>query len=98
VKARLLGSLVIGAIAAGIVVAWDDSAHHAALVASAAKSHGSQTVAAILTSGFIAVALAVSIVVFTLATVRARRRSARAAEREWQPGPARRRSRAGTGW
>jgi heme/copper-type cytochrome/quinol oxidase subunit 2 len=94
---RLLASLVIGAIAGGIVVAWDDSANHAALVASAARSHGADTVASTLTAGFIAVTLAVAIVVFTLAT--RRRRARAAAERERRRGAApRRRSRAGASW
>lgn len=93
---RLLGSLLIGVIAGVIAVAWIDSASHAALVASAAKSHS--TVASILTGDFIGAAVAVAIIAFACALVGSRRRKARAAApRERGPAP-RRRSRAGAGW
>jgi UDP-N-acetylmuramyl pentapeptide phosphotransferase/UDP-N-acetylglucosamine-1-phosphate transferase len=94
-RGRLLGSLTLGAIVAAVVVIYDDKANHAALVASAARNHS--TVMASLVSGFTAITLVVALIVFVAATLRARRRRGRA-ERAWQPGPARRRSRAGAGW
>ena len=94
-RARLLGSLILGAIAATVVVIYDDSANHAALVASTARNH--TTVMSSLASGFVAITLVAALLVFVPATVRARRRRGRA-DREWQHGPARRRSRAGAGW
>ena len=94
-RSRLLGSLILGAIVAAVVVIYDDSANHAALAAEAARNHS--TVMSSLASGFTALTLFVALIVFVAATMRARRRKARA-ERAWQPGPARRRSRAGAGW
>ncbi len=96
-KARLLGSLTIGAGVGAALVAFEDKFRRAALVASAARSGGHQTVTSILADGFIGVTVIAALVVFVLATVRARRRRGRA--EQWrQPGPARRRSRAGAGW
>ena len=97
VKARLAGSLVIGAVIAAALVAFEDKYRHAALAASAARPlpHGGhQTVASILTSGFAGATVIVAIAVFIVLTVLARRRRARlaAARRAWQdtPGPPRR--------
>ena len=76
-KARLLGSLILGAIAAGIVVGYDDTSNHAALVRAAARGH--TTVASSLAAGFAGVTLMVALVVFVFATVfagRPRRRQA----------------------
>ncbi len=94
-KPRLLGSLILGAIAATVVVIYDDSANHAALAAAAARNHS--TVMSSLASGFTALTLFIALVVFVAVTVLgAPRRARQAAAR---PGiPARRRSRAGTGW
>jgi len=97
VKSRLCVSVLFGLVVAFAVVRGADKFRHAALVASAAKSGGHQTVGSILTDGFVGVTLAVALVVFVLATMlgaprRARRRAAR------QDTPARRRSRAGAGW
>jgi Na+/pantothenate symporter len=94
-KERLLGSLVLGAIAAAIVVIYDGKENHAALAAAAARNHS--TVAASLASGFVAITLVVALAVFVAITVLgAPRRARRAAAR--QDTPARRRSRAGAGW
>ena len=95
-KARLLGSLTLGAFAAAVVVIYDDTANHAALVRAAARSH--QTVASNLAAGFAGVTLLVAVVVFVLVTVLGAPRRARAAAagRAWQGAPQpRRRGRAG---
>jgi hypothetical protein len=103
VKARLLGSLLLGAIAAAIVVVYDDTANHAALVRAAAQPQphgGHQSVTSILAAGFVSVTLFVALVVFVAGTVLAGRRKARAAaaSRAWQGTPQpRRRGRAGAG-
>jgi len=95
VKARLLGSLVLGAIAAAIVVIYDGRENHAALAAGAARDH--TTVLASLASGFAVITVVVALVVFVAVTVLgAPRRARQAAAR--QDIPARRRSRAGAGW
>jgi heme/copper-type cytochrome/quinol oxidase subunit 2 len=89
---RLGGSLAAGAVAAGILVAWEDLHNHAALVASAAAPAPNgvhETVGFILATGGIFTFLVVAAVVFAVATVRARRRSARAGA-GWQAEPARR--------
>jgi UDP-N-acetylmuramyl pentapeptide phosphotransferase/UDP-N-acetylglucosamine-1-phosphate transferase len=82
VKARLLGSLVLGAIAATIVVIYDDTANHAALVAGAARNH--KTVVSSLAGGFAGVTLFVALLVFVAGTVFAgrRRREGRRVERQ----------------
>ena len=95
-KARFLGSLVLGAIAATIVVGYDDTANHAALVRAAAQPQphgGHQTVVSMLAAGFVGVTLMVALVVFVAGTVVARRRKARqpAARRAFQGRPASRR-------
>ena len=100
-KARFLGSLVLGAIAAAIVVGYDDTANHAALVRAAAQPQphgGHQSVVSMLAAGFVGVTLFVAVVVFVVGTVLAGRRKARtaAASRAWQGAPQpRRRGRAG---
>ena len=90
-KRRLLGSLVLGAIAAAIVVIYDDKANHAALAATAARNH--TTVMSSLAAGFAGVTLMVALVVFVVGTVLAGRRKARqpAAQRAFQGRPAARR-------
>lgn len=97
VKARLAGSLVIGAVIAAALVAFEDKFRHAALAASAARPlpHGGhQSVASILTVGFAGVTVIVAIAAFIVLTVLAARRRTRlaAARRTWQdtPGPTRR--------
>ena len=94
-RSRLLGSLILGAVVAAVVVIYDASANHAALAASAARNHS--TVMTSLASGFVALTLFVALIVFVAVTVLgAPRRARQAAAR---PGiPARRRSRAGAGW
>jgi len=67
VKARLLGSLILGAFAAAVVTGYAASYRHAALAASAARSH--QTAGFILLSGFAGLTLFVAVIVFVLATV-----------------------------
>jgi heme/copper-type cytochrome/quinol oxidase subunit 2 len=90
-KARLLGSLVLGAIVAAIVVIYDGKANHAALAAATARNH--TTVMSSLASGFAVITLFVALVVFVAVTVLgAGRRARQAAGR--QDIPARRRSRA----
>ena len=82
VKARLAGSLVIGAVIAAALVAFEDKYRHAALAASAARPlpHGGhQTVASILASGFAGVTVIVAIAAFIVLTMLARRRRARLA-------------------
>jgi heme/copper-type cytochrome/quinol oxidase subunit 2 len=81
VKARLLGSLVLGAIAAAIVVIYDDTANHAGLVRAAARSH--QTAVSILASGFAGLTLIVAAVVFVISLLAARYR-ARAGGPAWK--------------
>ena len=103
VKARLAASLVIGAVIAAALVAFEDKFRHAALAASAARPlpHGGhQTVASILASGFAGVTVIVAIAAFIVLTMRAarRRRTRLAAARSaWQDDPgSRRRGRAGS--
>ena len=97
VKARLAGSLVIGAVIAAALVAFEDKYRHAALAASAARPlpHGGhQTVASILASGFAGATVIVALAAFIVLTMLARRRTRLAAgRRTWQdaPGPPRRR-------
>ena len=89
---RVAGSLAVGAVVAGILVAWEDLHNHAALVASAAAPAPNgvhETVGFILATGGIFTFLVVAAVVFAVATVRARRRAARAGA-GWQAEPARR--------
>jgi heme/copper-type cytochrome/quinol oxidase subunit 2 len=89
---RLGGSLAAGAVVAGILVAWEDLHNHAALAAAAAAPAPNgvhETVGSILATGGIFTFLVVAAVVFAVATVRARRRAARAGA-GWQAEPARR--------
>ena len=79
-KARLAGSLAIGAAVAAALVAFENTYRHAALAAVAAKPlpHGGhQSVASILASGFVGTAVVVTVVVFAISTVAAYRRRAR---------------------
>jgi hypothetical protein len=99
VKARLAGSLILGAFVAAVVTGFAARYRHAALMASAAKSGGHQSVVSILASGFVGTTLAVALVAFVLATVlgapcRARQAAAR---RERQDALVGRRRRAGAG-
>jgi hypothetical protein len=98
---RLAGSLAVGAAVAGILVACEDLHSHAALVAAAAGPQPKgvhETVGSILASGGIFTALIVAAVVFTVATVLARRRNARSAASSYPPVAPRRRSRASVRW
>jgi hypothetical protein len=100
---RLAGSLAAGAVVAGILVAWEDLHNHAALVASAAAPAPKgvhKTVGSILATGGIVTFLVVAAVVFAVATVLARRRSARAVATvpTYPPAAPRRRSRASARW
>jgi hypothetical protein len=100
-KARLLGSLAFGAIITAALVAFEDKYRRAALMASAARSGGHQTVTSILVDGFVGVTLIAGLVVFVLGTVaaaRGRARARRAAPQSWSTAAPRRRSRTGTGW
>jgi hypothetical protein len=98
---RLAGSLAAGAVVAGILVAWEDLHNHAALAASAAAPQPKgvhETVGSILATGGIFTFLVVAAVVFAVATVLARRRSARPAETPYPPVAPGRRSRASAWW
>jgi len=75
VKARLAGSLILGAFAAAIVTGYAARYRHAALAASAAKSGGHQSVASILTGGFAGIALIVAVVVFVISLLAARHKA-----------------------
>ena len=70
-KARFLGSLILGAFAAAVVTGYAGSYRHAALAASASRNH--QTAGFILMSGFIGLTLFVAVIVFVFATVFAAR-------------------------
>ena len=77
-KRRLVGSLTAGIAVAAVLVAFEDKYRRAALAASAARTlaHGShQTVASILTAGFVGVTVIVAGVVFGIWTVLAHRRA-----------------------
>jgi len=98
---RLAGSLAVGILAAGIVVAWDDLHDHAALVAAAAAPQPKgvhETVGSILATGGIFTALIVAAVVFGIATVLTRRRNTRPAAPLYPAAPPRRRRRADARW
>jgi hypothetical protein len=98
---RLGGSLAAGAVVAGGLVAWEDLHNHAALAAAAAGSQPKgvhETVGSILATGGIVTFLVVAVVVFAAATVRARRRNARAAKLPRVPVAPRRRSRVSARW
>ena len=98
---RLIKSLVAGAVVATVLVVFEDTGGHAALVRAAAQPQphgGHQSVASILTAGFAGTAFIVALVVFLASSVLAHRRNARtaAARRAWQGTPEpRRRGRAG---
>ena len=98
---RFAGSLAAGAVVAGALVAWEDLHNRAALAAAAAGPQPKgvhETVGSILATGGIFTFLVVAAVVFTVATVLARRRSARPAETPYPPVAPRRRSRASARW
>jgi hypothetical protein len=100
---RFAGSLAAGAVVAGILVAWEGLHNHAALAAAAAGPQPKgvhETVGSILATGGIVTFLVVAAVVFTAATVLARRRSARAVATvpTYPPAAPRRRSRASARW
>ena len=100
-RLRLAVSLAVGAVVAGILVAWDDGHNHAALVAAAARPQPRgvhETVGSILAFGGIFTALIVAAVVFVIATVLARRRNARSAAPQYPPVAPRRGSRASARW
>lgn len=99
-RLRLAVSLAAGAALAGILVAWDDGHNHAALVtaAQAPEPEGvHETAGSILAFGGIFTALAVTLAVFAVATLAARRR-ARPATPQYPPAAPRRRSRASARW
>ena len=98
---RLAGSLAAGAVVAGVLVAWEDLHNHAALAAAAAGPQPKgvhETVGSILATGGIVTFLVVAAVVFTAATMVARRRSARPAEAPYPAAAPRRRGRASARW
>jgi hypothetical protein len=98
---RFAGSLAAGAVAAGILVAWEDLHNHAALAAAAAGPQPQgvhETVGSILATGGIFTFLVVAAAVFAVATVLARRRNARPAEASYPPVAPGRRSRASARW
>ena len=98
---RLAGSLAVGAVVAGILVAWEDLHNHAALAAAAAGPQPKgvhETVGSILATGGIFTFLVVAGVVFAVTTVLARRRNARPQRRLYPPVAPRRRSRASARW
>jgi len=93
-RARFLKSLVIGAVIAAALVAFEARYRHAALAATVAKSGGHQTVASILVSGFIGATVAAALAAFVLATVLGaprRARARRAAPQSWSTAAPRRR-------
>jgi hypothetical protein len=95
-RLRLAASLAAGAVVAGGLVAWDDLHNHAALVVAAAGPEPKgvrETVGSILAFGGIVTALVVALVVFTIATLLARRSHARPAVSAYPPAAPRRRSR-----
>jgi hypothetical protein len=93
---RLAGSLAVGAIVAGALVAWEDLHNHAALAAAAAGPQPKgvhETVGSILATGGIFTFLVVAAVVFAAVTVLACRRNTRSATPQYPPAAPRRRSR-----
>jgi hypothetical protein len=82
VKARLLRSLTVGVIVAIVLTGFADKFRHAALMASAAKSGGHQTVTSILADGFIGTTGGATVLVFVLATLGAGRQRRAATRRQ----------------
>jgi hypothetical protein len=80
-KARLFSSLLVGMAVAAVLTGYAAKYRHAALMASAAKSGGHQTVTSILADGFIGTTVGVTVLVFVLATL-GTRRQARATRRQ----------------
>jgi hypothetical protein len=81
-KNRLRSSLLVGMLIAAALVAFEANFRHAALVASAAKSGGHQTVTSILADGFIGATIGVTVLVFVLATLGAGRQRRAATRRQ----------------
>jgi NADH:ubiquinone oxidoreductase subunit 6 (subunit J) len=75
---RLGKCAVAGLIAATVLVVWADSKHHTQLAAEAAKPAGGHrlTVGYLLADAFTFTTLVVTVVVFTVVTLIARRRAA----------------------
>jgi hypothetical protein len=99
-RRRIAGSLAVGAVVAGILVAWEGLHNYAALAAAAAGPQPKgvhETVGSILATGGIFTFLVVAAVVFAVVTVLARRRQARSAAPQYPPA-APRRSRASARW
>jgi hypothetical protein len=98
-RRRLAGSLAVGALVAGALVAWDGLHNHAALVAAAAAPQPKGvhlTAGSILADGGIFMFLIVAGIVYAVATLLARRRARSAAS--LVPAASRRRSRAAARW
>jgi hypothetical protein len=98
---RLAGSLAVGAVVAGILVAWEDLHNHAALAAAASGPQPKgvhETAGSILATGGIFTFLVVAVVVFAAVTVLGRRRNAQAATPQYPPAAPRRRSRVSARW
>lgn len=98
---RLAGSLAVGAVVAGVLVAWEGLHNHAALAAAAVGPQPKgvhETVGSILATGGIFTFLVVAAVVFAAATVAAHRRNARSATPQYPPAVPRRRSRVYARW
>ena len=91
-KARFFQSLMWGVIIAAAVTGYADKFRHAAIVASAAKSGGHQTVQSILADGFIGTTIGATLLLLVLSTLGAGRQRRRATA---SPAPAPRRARAG---
>jgi hypothetical protein len=80
---RLGKCAIVGLIAATVLVVWADSKHHAQLAAEAARPAAGHrlTVGYLLADAFVFTALVVTVAVFTVATLVARRRAAGASGR-----------------
>jgi heme/copper-type cytochrome/quinol oxidase subunit 2 len=77
---RLTASLTCGALTGAAMVLYEDTRQHAALAAAAARPDASgqhQSVTFILASGFTAVAVMVTVIIFVIATISARTRARR---------------------
>ncbi len=99
-RRRLAGSVAVGALVAGALVAWDGLRNHAALVAAAAAPEPKGvhlTAGSILADGGIFMFLVVTGIVYAVATLLTRRR-ARSAASLYPQAASRRRSRAAVRW
>jgi hypothetical protein len=83
---------VAGGAVAGGLVWFEDNYRHAALAATAARSHGHQTATGILTSGFFGTFVFAALAVFAVATLVARRRRSRRTAGGYQGAPQRARA------